>query len=203
MSTFDPLGGGGGGFAPQGFAPGAQPGSEESFDPNEFAVDFTGVGDWVEFEAWPIGTYDVFVFAAKPGRSKTNNPKITLTLKINPEAHPQMKDRQLTDDLSLTKGGMPRTKMAASAILGRNLEGQVLGAGWWNDLIGKRVKMIVDQEPYTPEGTTITKVSNKVKGYTAVTQSPVDQAMSQATAGLGVAESAAPSSPAGGGGITL
>lgn len=191
MSNFDPLGSQPPqGFAPPSFAPGADQGSDIG-DMSDFAVDFTGVGDWSGvFEPLDPGTYTVNVFEAKPGRSQAGHPKVTLTLKLDPQHHPDLENRQLRDDLSLTPGGMPRTKSAIAAVLNRNMDGVALGAGWWNDLLGHMVQIIVDQEGYVDKATNLTKVSNKVKGYLAL------QGVAGDLASLGIPQAQPQATPA-------
>lgn len=147
------------------------------YDPNaglaeagsEFDINFNGVGEWGGgFEPIPDGTYTYVVAEAKPGRSSKNNPKVTLTLTVDPTRHPEYANRKVWDDLTLTPGAMPRVKQALSCILQRDLDNETLAAGWWQELIGLTVRGVTVQEAYTPTtgpNANTTKISNKIKGY--------------------------------------
>lgn len=150
-----------------------------NYDPNdnpdpigeasEFDLNFNGVGDWGEgFPPLPEATYTYVIAEAKPGRSAKNNPKVTLTLTVEPTRHPEYANRKVWDDLTLTPAAMPRVKQALSCIMQRDLENETLAAGWWNELIGLTVRGVTIQEPYTPQqgpNAGKTRINNKIKGY--------------------------------------
>lgn len=160
--SFDPLGS---------FNPQNQPGEgDDAIDPNEFGINFDGVEDWEEFKPLPNGTYRFRIFETKPRRSSQGNPMVDLVCKIDPNVHPEHNDRQVTDFLVLTQKAMPRVKTTLSAIMDRDLSNEVLAPGWWNEILGLPVDIVIEQRKYKDEAGN-DKVTVDAKGYIPVSKS--------------------------------